>query len=222
VATFEVEPQGLTIPAYESRNPNYISLATVEDFDHDGKADIGILANYPPAGTEVYDGPAVIFIYYGNSDGTFASPVTAAVLHRLYLNFFASDLNGDGLLDFVLNTVGSNSMYSDYEGTAISIVHSLPGRKFSTETNLIAGEGFASVAVADFNRDGQAGSALYQRRAGRLPRFASQCRNAGHDPGQQRESECRRPANHHHRHDQRTCKSGRALPSRNHHLPGAS
>jgi hypothetical protein len=43
----------------------------------------------------------------------------------------------------------------DYRGTAISIVHSLPGRKFSPETNVIAGQGFPSMVAADFNRDGQ-------------------------------------------------------------------
>jgi hypothetical protein len=91
-------------------------------------------------------------VYYGHGDGTFSQPVTAAVLDRLYTNLSASDLNGDGLSDFVLST---NPKVQDYAGTAIAVVHARAGRKFSAETNLIAGEGFASVAVADFNSDGQ-------------------------------------------------------------------
>lgn len=81
--------------------------------------------------------------------------MTAAVLDRAYRNMIAADLNGDRLSDFILSTNELDGVAPDYRGSAISIVHSLPGRKFSGETNLIAGEGFFSVAAADFNRDGQ-------------------------------------------------------------------
>jgi hypothetical protein len=81
--------------------------------------------------------------------------VTAAVLDRQYTHLIAADLKGDGLSDFALSTKEGNGDDSDYRGTAISIVHGLPGRKFSAETNVVAGAGFASMAAADFNRDGQ-------------------------------------------------------------------
>jgi hypothetical protein len=90
-------------------------------------------------------------VYYGKGDGTFSPPVIAAVLDRRYSDLRAVDLNGDGLTDFVLITEGQ----LDYQGSAISILHGLPGRTFSGETNLIAGEGFATMTVADFTRDGQ-------------------------------------------------------------------
>jgi hypothetical protein len=100
-------------------------------------------------------GPTAVFVFYGHGDGTFSAPVTAAILDRNYTKLIAVDLNGDGLSDFVLSTTDGNDGSVDYRGTAISIVHSLPGRKFSAEMNLIAGQGFVSMAAADFNRDGQ-------------------------------------------------------------------
>ena len=81
--------------------------------------------------------------------------MTAAVLDRLYSHFLATDLNGDGLSDFVLSTNETGGGSTDYAGTAISVIHGRPGRKFSAETNLIAGQGFPSMVAADFNRDGQ-------------------------------------------------------------------
>jgi Bacterial Ig-like domain (group 3)/FG-GAP-like repeat len=116
------------------------------DFDHNGNADVAFLRSTP--GSAV--GPTAIIVYYGKGDGTFSQAVTAAVLDRNYIHLIAADLNGDGLSDFVLSTTEGN----DYRGTAISIVHSLPGHKFSGETNLVAGAGFAAMAVADFTRDG--------------------------------------------------------------------
>jgi hypothetical protein len=147
--TFEVEPQTLPVPQLDGQPCIFGQGVVAGDFDHDGNADFAVhcVHAFNPSPT----GPTAIFVYYGHGDGTFSQPVTAAVLDRLYVNFMASDLNGDGLFDFVLST---NPGVQDYAGTAIAVVHALPGRRFSAETNLIAGEGFASMAVADFNRDG--------------------------------------------------------------------
>lgn len=125
------------------------SVVTTGDFDHDGNSDFAVLAYSP--GSVV--GTALI-VYYGKGDATFSQAVTAAVLDRQYTHLIAADLKGDGLSDFVLSTEEGNGDDNDYRGTAISIVHGLPGRKFSAETNLVAGAGFASMAAADFNRDG--------------------------------------------------------------------
>src|ERR1700756_1668145 len=112
------------------------------DFDHNGNADVAFLRSTP--GSAV--GPTAIIVYYGKGDGTFSQAVTAAVLDREYVHLIAGDLNGDGLSDFVLSTTEGNGGNNDYRGTPIPIVHSLPGRKFSGETNLVAGAGFASMA----------------------------------------------------------------------------
>jgi hypothetical protein len=148
--TFDLEPQSFPLPQFAGQ-PGTATLATVTgDFDHDGKADFAILC--VNASNQFSLGPTAVFVYYGKGDGSFSQPVTVAVFDRLYSNFIAWDLNGDGLSDLVLST---NPAIQDYRGTAIAVVHALPGRKFGTETNLIAGQGFLTMAVADFNRDGQ-------------------------------------------------------------------
>ena len=124
--TFDPEPQGLSVPSLENRGVNYIPAVVAGDFDHDGSADFAILASYSPTAADGNDGPTVVYVYYGNGDGNFSPSVTAAVLDRVYLNFIASDLNGDGLTDFVLSTNQSNGIYFDYAGSAISFVHGFP------------------------------------------------------------------------------------------------
>jgi VCBS repeat protein len=147
--TFEIEPAALLLPPFKGQPSQYVLAVVAGDFDHDGKADFAVLCLHASNGSN--EGPTAVFVYYGKGDGTFSQPVTAAVLDRLYSNFSATDLNGDGLSDFVLSTREGN----DYRGTAISIIHGLFGRKFSAETNLIAGQGFVSMVAADFNHDGQ-------------------------------------------------------------------
>ena len=145
--TFVAEPQALAVPLLEGQPCLYEQTIVTGDFDHDGKVDLAIHCSHAFAGAPI--GPTAIFVYYGQGDGSFSQPVSAAILDRQYVNFLAADLNGDSLSDFLLSTKDN-----DYRGTAISIVHSLPGREFSAETNLIAGAGFSAMAVADFTRDG--------------------------------------------------------------------
>ena len=144
--SFDTTLPTLPVPSFNQQYGCCGAVAT-GDFDHDGNADFAFLL-YTHGSPE---GPTALVIYYGKGDGTFSQAVTAATLDRNYVHLMAADLNGDSLSDFVLSTTES----SDSRGAAISIVHSLPGRKFSAETNLIAGQGFSSMAIADFNRDGQ-------------------------------------------------------------------
>lgn len=153
--TFDVEPQAQSVPAFGGQASNYIPAVVAGDFDHDGKADFAVIATHSYSGDDDDQGPTAIFVYYGNGDGSFSQPVTAGILDRGYLNFRVADLNGDGLSDFILSTNLSLGIDVDYRGSAIAIIHGLPDHKFSAETNLIAGQGFASMAEADFNRDGQ-------------------------------------------------------------------
>jgi hypothetical protein len=152
--TFDSEPQALSAPTFGGQTTNYIPAIVAGDFDKDGNADFAVMATHSYSGDDDNPGPTAIFVYFGKGDGTFSQPVTAGVLDRGYLNFRAVDLNGDGLSDFILSTNEFNGIDVDYEGTAISIVHGLPGRKFSPETNLVAGAGFVSMAAADFTGDG--------------------------------------------------------------------
>jgi hypothetical protein len=152
--TFDIQPQALSVPTFGGSTTNYVPAVIAGDFDKDGHADFAVIGTHSYSGDDDDPGPTAIFVYYGKGDGTFLQPVTAGILDRGYLNFRSADLNGDGLADFVLSTDESNGIDIDYAGTAISVIHGLPGRKFSLETNLIAGQGFSSMAVADFNRDG--------------------------------------------------------------------
>jgi hypothetical protein len=145
--SFDTTLPTLPVPSFNNQQYGCCGAVITGDFDHDGNADFAFL-RYTPGSTE---GPTALVIYYGKGDGTFSQAVTAATLDRNYMHLIAADLNGDGLADFLLSTTEG----TDYRGTAISIVHSLPGRKFSGETNLVAGAGFASMAIADFTRDGQ-------------------------------------------------------------------
>jgi FG-GAP-like repeat len=122
------------LPLLSNQSYACCSVVTTGDFDHDGNADFAVLA-YSTGSDE---GPTALIVYYGKGDGTFSQAATAAVLDRDYVHLIAADLNGDGLSDFVLSTMEGNGGNNDYRGTAISIVHSLPGRKFSGETNLVA------------------------------------------------------------------------------------
>jgi hypothetical protein len=149
--SFDTTLPTLPVPSFNNQQYGCCGAVITGDFDHDGTADFAFL-RYTPGSTE---GPTALIVYYGKGDGTFSQAVTAAVLDRDYVHLIAADLNGDGLSDFVLSTTEGNGGNNDYRGTAISIVHSLPGRKFSGETNLVAGAGFASMAAADFTGDGQ-------------------------------------------------------------------
>jgi hypothetical protein len=148
--TFTVSSTALTVPS-TSGTSNYIPAVVKGDFDHDGKMDFAILC--AASGVANFgEGPTSIYVYYGNGDGTFSSPVLAATLNHGYINMATSDFNGDGFGDFAVST--NFAVANDFSGDSIAIVHSLSGRNFSAETNLIAGRGYSSLAIADLNRDG--------------------------------------------------------------------
>lgn len=151
--TFDVSATALAVPPITGPS-GYIPAVVAGDFDRDGKMDFAVIATSAFRGDDEDSGPTSIFIYYGNGDGTFATPVTAATLDHGYLNLATADLNGDGLADFVLSTNSAGGIDFDNAGDAIAVIHSLPGHTFSGETNLIAGSGLSSLAIADFNRDG--------------------------------------------------------------------
>jgi hypothetical protein len=133
---------------------NFVPAMVSGDFDGDGNPDFALLATSGALAGGDDQGPTQIFVFYGNGDGTFQPAIASQALDHGYLNLGAADLNQDGLLDFVLSTSSAYGAEDDYTGTAISIVHMLPGRAFSPETNLIAGDGLSTQVISDFNGDG--------------------------------------------------------------------
>lgn len=123
------------------------------DFDGDGKQDLAVLAALPAFSAQYFPSRSntacVLYVYYGNGDGTFSTPTFAGSFDHSYSAIDAADLNLDGLADIVLRTDGSLG-----GGYALGIVHALPGRAFGREVNYTAGTGLSSLAIADLNRDG--------------------------------------------------------------------
>jgi hypothetical protein len=77
----------LSVPLVAGRLSTYIPAVVAGDFDGDGKKDFAILATSGSySGSDNDSGPTAIIVYYGNGDGTFSAPVTAATLDHGYLN----------------------------------------------------------------------------------------------------------------------------------------
>jgi hypothetical protein len=132
--SFDATGVKLAIPAYKGVAAQGSAAVAVGDFDGDGHKDIALLTT-----------SGVLFVYFGKGGGAFAAGVPAAAFNRSYGSLNAADLNKDGLDDFVLRSGGGN---------AVSVVHSLAGRKFGPEVNYYAGAGLADLAIVDLNGDG--------------------------------------------------------------------
>lgn len=112
----------------------------VGDFNGDGKLDVAA-ANYG----------GNVSILLGNGDGTFRGPTNYTTGNSP--SFVAvRDFNGDGKLDLIVTNSGA--------GNGVRSVSVLLGNGDGTfrATNYTFGFGSDSVAVGDFNHDGQARS----------------------------------------------------------------
>ena len=148
--SFSGSGRQLSIPRFDGVLVQGAVAVAVGDFDHDGHKDIALLAtagssSQPPDNTY----QTVLFVYWGNGDGTFSKGVPVIGFDRAYSNLYAADLNKDGLDDIVLVAAGPVD-----NGNAVGVVHALPDRTFGPEVNYYAGSGFSDVAIADLNRDG--------------------------------------------------------------------
>ena len=108
------------------------------DFDGDDTLDVAALVDN-----------ATVFVYYGNGDGTFSAPVTAAILNEGSYSMEVADLDGDGRDDLVF---GGDSPIGG--SVTAATIHSRSGRTFDLETDYEAAYPLSSQAIADFNRDG--------------------------------------------------------------------
>jgi hypothetical protein len=140
----------LPIPSLSgSAGTGAIAVAT-GDFDGDGKKDFAVLVQYVSnQNPTVTPNATALFVYFGNGDGTFSTPVNAGSFNHNYTSVMAADLNLDGRSDLILKTAGTLA-----GGHVLGIVHALANRAFGPEINYAAGTGLSSLSIADLNHDG--------------------------------------------------------------------
>jgi FG-GAP repeat. len=139
--SFDPNPLTLPIPG----GGGGTSGVAAADFDGDGNPDFAVLYH----GGSSYTNGTVVFVYYGNGDGTFSTPLAYPIAFHSYGLITTSDLNGDGLPDIILRGIGV-----PYDHWSISIIHAKPGRALDSEVNYIAGIGLQDMASLDVNKDG--------------------------------------------------------------------
>ncbi|MDP9039871.1 MAG: FG-GAP-like repeat-containing protein [Acidobacteriota bacterium] len=138
-------------PPAESRY--YENTVLIADVDGDGHGDIvvpyhalGSDPANPSSGT-----PNLLYIWYGNGDGTFAQPTVLTLSRNFYLAQ-AADMDNDGLTDLVLS-----------DGYVLGILYNNGSQSFgvtdaatgvTATQDFLAGQGINSISVADVNHDG--------------------------------------------------------------------
>lgn len=116
------------------------------DFNHDGKLDIAVALSDVPFGDP---GPGELEILLGNGDGTFAHPISLPAAQG-FEAIRAADFNSDGKMDLAgitkANQLGGRDSVSIYVGQGDGA--------FAAPVSYPAGPGANSIAIADFNGDG--------------------------------------------------------------------
>jgi hypothetical protein len=148
--TFDTTSTPLPIPTISGQASQETLAVATGDFDGDGNQDFAVLVQYG-IGQFPYPNPlaTAAWVFYGNGNGTFSSPMLAGTFDRNYAGIAAADLNNDGLTDIILQTGGSLG-----GGYAIGTLNSQSGRTFGPEVNYTAGTGLSSLSIVDVNKDG--------------------------------------------------------------------
>jgi hypothetical protein len=126
-------PNGITI----NNTPLFISQPLTGDFNGDGKLDVMI------EGGDL-GGPNSIYVYLGNGDGTFGSPVVSAPNTPYGLSVIG-DFNGDGKLDLI---GVESSQLAWFQGNG-------DGTFQAPSTSYTLGPDTGIVLAADLNGDGK-------------------------------------------------------------------
>jgi hypothetical protein len=141
--TFKAPTAATTIAT--GRGPSSIIAA---DFNADGKMDLAV--------TNALDNTVSVFL--GNGDGTFATRTDYATGNSpAWVS--AGDFTGSGILDLAIANNGAPT--STATGNTVSILlgqanaNGTATGTFGTHTDFPAGNGPASIAVADYNVDGR-------------------------------------------------------------------
>ena len=144
-------PSSLPVPPISDALSQSAGTVTIGDFDGDGKPDLALFIPYSRTYGDIGESPTQIDVFYNNGFPSFSSPVTGITSFHSYTQFTASDLNQDGLSDLIYS---NGDFFEGGPGPNIGIIHGLPGRTLSSETNYVAGTGLASILVVDLNHDG--------------------------------------------------------------------
>lgn len=142
--TFAPAGPAISVP----QTPGIVTAISSADFDQDGNLDIAVLEQLNTTPFQSF-----VFVYYGNGDGTFGSPVTLPTLHTGLTAINIADFNRDGRPDLLL-TCGGSGCESPTTGIyPINVLHSLPNRTFSQPDTYVGGTLPSDTAVADVSGD---------------------------------------------------------------------
>lgn len=119
-------------PVFAGSEANWLRTG---HYDADGVPDLAILATWSEA----------VFIFAGNTDGSFGPPRIPALSGLATYNATTADLNGDGFLDIVA---------SDLAADEVIVVLAVGNGVFGPETRYPVGVGADLITTADFNNDG--------------------------------------------------------------------
>ena len=93
-------------------DPTAPTDAHIADVNGDGKPDL-IVMNGGPVSGDASKGPAVLYVYLGNGDGTFRPLAPQVIFSNMNGGVNAAvDLNGDGKADIIVSSFGYNQFPS--------------------------------------------------------------------------------------------------------------
>ena len=144
---------GSVITTNRTQAYNYEDPVFIGDANGDGRTDLIVHS--------VVGGKRYLFIYRGNTDGTFTAAMLTATndSHDYFTakaKFFVADANGDGCDDFIVHTKNSSgkrinlTYLSEVAGSMAAF--STTASTFTSTNNY----GIAPVYIGDFNGDGKA------------------------------------------------------------------
>ncbi len=132
-------------PQIVFRGPGGVFSVAAADFNHDGVADLAVVANAP------FSGPGSVVVLLGNGDRTFGEPSSfAAGTSSPSRDIAVGDFNGDGNLDVVTTNMGPSNSLSVLLGNGDGTFQPANIVDLGVSPSVPW-----SVAATDFNEDGR-------------------------------------------------------------------